>query len=133
MNQLRTRSGKEPVAFAAKRGTRKYHWIDEDGLSLCGIVFSRTNDETSKEERGTFSASENQRRRRRPWRKWGSDEDISDRYEPCGSCKRTIDALERETRQNILSDIRDLIGIGSDSDTITKEELRQMRQELRND
>jgi hypothetical protein len=134
-----TDTGKEPVALGARKGNKTYHHVDDDGLALCGLVLSRQNERTSKEEHSKYWVKRRHRdgvvekpqpEDRKPWYKWESEDEIADDYNECGMCQRVLYGNDGETYKQIATDIRNLVGLEPDGTTFTKDELREIREQL---
>ncbi|MFB6179577.1 MAG: hypothetical protein ABEI77_07640 [Halorientalis sp.] len=116
----------EDEYWAAIVDADKAH-ISSEGESICGIVFPRNNQKSSKQEGGLYRRRDPQKRK--PWKRWLGIEEIPEEYELCGMCLnvRLGKNPEEETVEDIADDIRELTGVGGDGPTFTKRQLRQLR------
>lgn len=117
--------------WAAIVGADQAH-ISSGGESICGIVFPRNNQKSSKQEGGLYRRRDP--RKRKPWKRWLGIEEIPEEYELCGMCLnvRLGKNPEEETVEEIVDDILELGSIGGEGPLFTKCQLRQLRANLEN-
>ena len=112
--------------WAAIVAADKAH-ISSEGESICGIVFPRNNQKSSKQEGGLYRRRDPQKRK--PWKRWLGIEEIPEEYGLCGLCLnvRLGKYPQEETVEDIADDIRELTGVPGEGPTFTKTQLRQLR------